>query len=173
MNLKRLKRNSTIDVMVGTGCQSRVIGVRHLTRLGLKKEDLKPATMGITAANNNCISVLGAVILLISGSLANGSTKETRQVVYVTPATDKFYLIRQACMELWNIPSTFTTIGEVGVTQEEDEAFGEALISSNPTSGISFTTDQPPRSAMRKMPPPKPTKHPFPGLEQNREKLAC
>ena len=89
------KHYTTSTFEADTGCQSCVISAKHLQRLGLEEEDLIPATMRIKAANNNSMPILGAAILLIKGRSANGDIKETRQVVYATEITNRFFLSRQ------------------------------------------------------------------------------
>ncbi|XP_066910175.1 uncharacterized protein [Clytia hemisphaerica] len=169
--------SSTFEAMADTGCQSCVISIKHLQRLGLGEEDLIPATMKIKAANNNSMPILGAAILLIKGRSANGDTKETRQVVYATEVTNRFFLSKQACVELGIISNDFPTIGEVGAIQEvEDEG---PTSSPDPTSEVSITSSRPPKSALtsncdcpkRELQPAKPTKLPFPATEENRSKL--
>ena len=177
LDKKKKYKSSTFEAMADTGCQSCVISVRHLQRLGLEEEDLIPATMRIKAANNSSMPILGAAILLIKGRSVNGDTKETRQVVYATEVTNKFFLSRQACVELGIISSTFPTIGEIGTIKEEEDE--EQTISPDSTSEVSITSSEAPKSALtsncdclkRELPPPKPTKLPFPATEENRSKI--
>ena len=69
--------------------------------------------MQMCASNNNKTIIFGAVILLISEKSHNGTHCKTRQIVYVTNKSDKFFLSRQACTELGIISVSFLTIGEV------------------------------------------------------------
>ena len=69
--------------------------------------------MKMTAANENRIQILGALILRISGHATNDNTLQTRQIVYFTDSSDKLYLSRQACVSLGMITAKFPTIGEV------------------------------------------------------------
>ena len=134
-------------------------------------------TLAVTAANNNCIPILGAA-LLIKGSSADGGTKEMRQVVYVTKRTDRFFLSRQACVELGIISSTFPTVGEVGAIQDDDEVSKDSILQL-PSSVSEVSPAKSSKSAFtsgcqcleRKMPPPKLSKLPFPATEENRSKL--
>ena len=57
----------TVPAIADTGCQSCLTGLKVINRLGLGKSDLKPVTMKMqTAANNEGIIILGAVLLRIS-----------------------------------------------------------------------------------------------------------
>lgn len=144
-----------VQAMADTGCQSCLISYKHIQRMGLNKKDLLPVTMKLSAANNHQIKVLGAVILRITGKTNDGTGRESRQVVYVTNESDKFFLSRGACIDLGIISNTFPSIGE---TQSE----------INATHQDDQTDCGCPK---RELPPPLPTELPFPATEENREKL--
>jgi len=58
------------------------------------------------AANSiNNIAILGAIILQLSGNTKKGSNLSTKQIVYVTDESDKFFLSRQVWMALGMISS--------------------------------------------------------------------
>ena len=68
--------------------------------------------MRMDTVNNNQITILGAVILNIAGQSQGGTQRKRKQIVYVTDELDKFYLSRQACIDLCMILPTFPTISE-------------------------------------------------------------
>jgi len=52
--------------------------------------------MKMHAANSiNNIAILGAIILQLNGNTKKGSNLSTKQIVYVTDESDKFFLSRQ------------------------------------------------------------------------------
>ena len=150
--LKIRTRPLSLSAMADTGCQSCLIGIRAINRLGLACENLIPVSMKMHAANNKDIRILGAAILRFSGRDKEQNRLETRQVVYVTDSSDKMFLSREACVALGMLSKTFPTIGETHHAH---------------TVGITTTCDCP----KRQLPPTPPTKLPFPATESNREKL--
>ena len=143
--------------MADTGCQSCLASMKVIERLGLRKHDLIPVTMQMHAANNDGIKILGAVIMRFIGKSKTGRTLESRQVVYVTSASDKLFLSRETCTTLGIITKDFPTIGEASHIGGD----------GNESRATVPTCDCP----RRERPPPKPTQLPFPATEANRERL--
>ena len=131
--LKIRTRPLSLSAMADTGCQSCLIGIGAVSRLGLARENLIPVSMKMHAANNKDIRILGAAILRFSGRDKDQNRLETRQVVYVTDSSDKMFLSREACVALGMLSKTFPTIGE---THQRDHAH---------TVGITTTCDCPKR----------------------------
>lgn len=147
--MKIRTRPLSLSAMADTGCQSCLIGIGAINRLGLARENLIPVSMKMHAANNKDIRILGAAILRFSGRDKDQNRLETRQVVYVTDSSDKMFLSREACVALGMLSKTFPTIGETHHAH---------------TIGISTTCDCP----KRQLPPPPPTKQPFPATESGK-----
>lgn len=141
-----------------TGCQSCLAASDLLPQLGLNKYNLIPVTMKMSAANNQGITIIGALPLRISGISPSGVKHTTRQLVYFTPSTKRMFLSKHACAALGLISTNFPTIGETLETSDKP--------SKPPTAAI--ITCQCPKRAM---PPPKPTALPYPPTADNREKL--
>ena len=159
---------AVIPAMADTGCQSCLASLKVIHRLGMKKGDLIPVTMKMHAANRRGITILGAAILRLSGKDMMGNVVETRQITYVTDSSDKLFISREACIALGMITENFPTIGEVASPQTETAATLEddqAPMSGG--SGLAVNCDCP----RRQLPPPLPTKPPFPVTEENRDKM--
>ena len=148
----------TYNALADTGCQSCLGGIELLAKMGLSKQNLLPVTMHMTAANNKGINIIGALPLCLSGKSPSGSTLSTRQIVYFTDSTHRFFLSKLACINLGIISKSFPTIGE---TLEASDAAPSA------ESAITRTCQCP----KRQMPPPRPNKLPYPPTVENREKL--
>ena len=118
------------------------------------------------AANNKGIKIIGALILRLSGTSRGGKTLETRQIVYITPDSDKLFLSREACSSLGIIPSTFPTIGEANLTPSTISA-----ATTEKTTPDTTAHQQTCNCPKRQLPPPKPTTLPFPATAENREHL--
>ena len=149
--------------MADTGCQSCLAGIIVLYRLGLTPSDLIPVTMRMHAADNKDINILGTTMLHITAKNANGRIFETRQMVYITDCSEKFFLSRGACVDLHIIPKDFPKIGETA-------HFCYAVLrneTGSPDSSPTNLCDCP----RRRKPPPPPRRLPFPATDDNRERL--
>ena len=102
-----------LPAMADTGCQSCLMGIQVVERMGLNADDLIPVTMTMRAANEGRISILGAMVVRFSGTDSWTLTHETRQIAYITNTSDRIFLSRAACIDLGMINETFPTIGEV------------------------------------------------------------
>ena len=145
-------RTIKLPAMADTGCQSCLVGFKAIQQLGLTKHDLLPANMKMHAANEKPINILGAVILRVSGTSPNNKVTETRQMTYVTNDSTNLFLSKTACIDLGMISCDFPTVGEV--------------------TNSAITADSPQCNCpKRELPPPIPTKLPFPAIPENRQRL--
>ena len=152
-------------VMADTGCQSCLIVIQVIQRMGLRHRDLIPVSMRMHAPNNKAIKILGAAVLRFSGTNKSGHHVETRQIVYVTGDSDKVYLSREACKALGLISATFPTIGEMDDTPSN--SIGEGVENGAIRDGTPTSCGCPKRAP----PPPLPQDLPVPPTAANREKL--
>ena len=136
--------------IVDTGCQSCLAGTSVLTRLGLNKSHLASTSLKMRAANQDPIGIEGAIVLRITAFTQSMKRKTTRQIVYISESTDKFFLSMEACKDLGIIPHSFPSI--------------ESPIMIDPEEN---SCQCPPRQN----PPPLPNTLPYPATEQYREKL--
>ena len=164
-NVNIKPKSAIVSCMADTGCQSCLSGMKTISRLGIGTNKLIPVTLKMHAANNKGIIILGAVILRISGKDNDGNILETRQLTYVTDSSDKFFLSREACIELGMISTTFPSVSEM----ERSPETVSAIKDNNTESDSSLTSDC--DCLRRETPPPLPTTMPFPATTANREKL--
>ena len=136
---------ATTEAMADTGCSTMVAGMSFIHSLGLWASDLLPVKADIRAANKSQIKIDGAVIVEIK--LNDESDKLTKQVVYITRATDRVFLNMEACIHLGIINPQFPNSGLI----------------------VSGLTDEVCDCPVRSEPPPLPTELPF--LEHEAEKL--
>ncbi|MEO0563056.1 MAG: hypothetical protein AAF125_13190, partial [Chloroflexota bacterium] len=162
---------STLSVpyraIADTGCQSCLAGEKLLKHLRLRTSHLIPVSMRMQAANDLRINILGALILRLSGQTDRGKTLTTRQIVYFTDNSDRFYLNKQACIALGLITPNFPTIGETN-SLTITSTISEKKSSTNSTES-SLTADC--KCPRRTAPPKVPTSLPFPATTENRAKL--
>ena len=161
--LKSKPKSAVLSSMADTGCQSCLGGVKLLSRIGHTTTDLIPVSMKMHAANEKGIHIIGAVILRFMGNSANGESRETRQITYITNNSDKLFLSREACIALGMISKTFPSIGEIKQV---------CSVTATLTAHINDADNGGECSCpLRQMPPNKPTRLPFPATEANRLKL--
>ena len=160
--LKMIKNKGMAD----TGCQSCLVSMSIVRRMGLNEKDLIPVSMQMQAANSNSIEILGAVILRLTGKSKSNEIYTTKQMVYVTKDSNKLFLSREACIALHMISDKFPTIGEVNQISK---------IESPPNKGESISIESaitcPCECPRRELPPKKPTTIPFAPTVENRENL--
>ena len=106
------KNKTAISALADTGCQSCLAGTNLLHKLNLTTSNLIPVKTKMRSANNEGINLLGAILLNLSGSDAQGRTFSSNQMTYITNCSDTFFLSRSACNNLGIISETFPTIGE-------------------------------------------------------------
>ncbi len=99
-----------IECIADTGCQSCLAGLGAMSQLGICKEHLLPVNMAMKAANNVNINIIGAVIVRLSEPQNRGTS--TKQIIYITDSTNKFFLSREACLALGIISKQFPIVGE-------------------------------------------------------------
>lgn len=94
-----------------TGAMSCLWGLLNFYRAGFKDSDLIPVKRTMVAANKEPINISGAILLRVSGKDNLGDTYTAAVMAYVSPDTTKFYLSREALIQLYVIPKNFPRIG--------------------------------------------------------------
>ena len=84
-----------VDAMADTGCQSCLVGLKIMQKFGLSSDSFIPVNMRMHSADDHNIPVLGAAVLRLSGVDQLGTKRVTRQIVYITGNTDKFFLLER------------------------------------------------------------------------------
>ena len=163
IQLKDSTKDVKVCAMADTGCQSCLVGLNVINQLGIHRDNLIPVKMRMHTANNNQITILGAVFLRLTGRDTSGLIFGTRQLVYVTDQADKLFLSQEACVQLGLISPSFLTIGEVF---KENNNVSYSVETRQADSA--HTTCECPK---QQLPPPKPTDIPFQPTDENRERL--
>ena len=102
---------SFVTVVSDTGAQSCLWSLHDFYRCGFKDSDLLPVKRTMRAANMEEIEIVGAVFVRLSGTDASGNTHTAPIMAYVSPSTQKFYLSREALVQLGVIPKNFPKVG--------------------------------------------------------------
>ena len=142
-----------ITAITDTGAQSCLWGLRDFHRCGFKKSDLLPVKRVLLAANKEKIKIEGAIFVRLSGEDNNGSTHTAPVMVYISPDTSRFYLSKNALVQLKIISDDFPRIGaalETSIIEHKQHSCG------CPT---------------RTLPPAKPKELPFPCIPENNNRM--
>ena len=159
-------QDSKVMAIADTGCQSCLIGLKVVQRLGFTRSDLLPVEHRMSAANRMAINIIGAVILRLKGTDSKQHI-QSKQICYVTPDTEKFFLSRETCIDLCIIPPSFPIVGEA-----PNMSYDSAASVSPPNSVEGTTNGQDEcKCPKRSLPPPIPTTVPFPPNDSNVNKL--
>ena len=106
-----------IEVVTDTGAQSCLWGLQKFFQSGFKKPDLIPVKHELFAANKEKIPVLGAILLKLSGYSPDGNPHSAGVMVYVRPSTNRFYVSRDALIQLNVISKDFPRLGAATSTE--------------------------------------------------------
>ena len=146
-------RPTKVTVVTDSGCQSSLLGLQTMHKLGLKKSCLVPVKGKMSAINGEGINILGAVFLRLEGTDAStGQAVQTAVMAHVTESTDRFYISRQAMRELGIIPHDFPKV----------QARSINAATSNTELGVA-----PCGCPRHQLPPERPDFLPFDPTEQN------
>ena len=89
------------EVVADSGAQVCIMGINRLHQMGLRKRDLIPVQRGVQAANEEDLTILGALFLTYTG-YDKGVPVKTSALTYVTSSVQKFYLSYE-CMRILGI----------------------------------------------------------------------
>ena len=91
---------SYVSVVTDTGAQSCLWSLADFYRCGFKDSDLIPVKRTMVAANQEEIEIAGAIFVRLSGKDSLGNVHTAAVMAYVSPSTTKFYLSREALVQL-------------------------------------------------------------------------
>ena len=156
----------TISALTDTGCQSCLAGINLLHKLGIKATDLIPVKTKMRSANNEGIRLLGAILLNLFASDAQGRMYSSNQMTYITDSTGTFFLSREACTDLGIISEKFPTIGEAVIQSVDSSAITSVESQSLTSNSVIAPCGCPKRTA-----PPPPPRPPVLLTDSNRLEL--
>ena len=80
-----------------SGAMSNLWSLEQYLGCGFKKEDLKPASLDITAANRNRMNIIGVFEAIIQGQSPDGETASSSSPIYVSDSVNDFFLSLRLC----------------------------------------------------------------------------
>ena len=102
---------SHIEVVTDTGAQSCLWSRDKFLQCSFHTSDLIPVKRTMRAANREKIQIDGEILIRLSGTDNVGRTHTAPVMAYVSPDTQKFYLSREALIQLGIISKDFPQIG--------------------------------------------------------------
>ena len=150
-----------IEVVADSGAQSCLWSRDEFLGCGLKMSDLCEVHHVMEAANAAPIRIDGAIILRLSARGKSGDLVEAAVIVYVSPDASRFYLSKEAMVQLGIINQNFPQVGAAF-----DKSSG-CSISPAPQFVKSEVCDCP----RREYPPERPAKLPFEANKENTPKM--
>jgi len=150
-----------IDVVADTGAQSCLWSRREFLRSGFNMADLIKVHHTMEAANAAPIEIDGAILLRLSGK--NDKSDEeihAAVMVYVSPDSKKFYLSKEAMVQLGIIHHDFP---QVGVAFPMHSECNEAELDSLAAASCGCE--------VRRPPPGRPTSLPFEANAKNVDRM--
>ena len=112
--------------LADTGAQICILGRSQVHELGVKVEDLEPASLGITIADGGRATNLGMLFLMISARTPDGGWRTTRQQCYVLDGAASLFLSYEALVELGSCPKGFPQVAAVNVIGDRLQARKES-----------------------------------------------
>ena len=196
LQLRHIKSNrvTTLSAIADTGAQSNLWSYNDFKAKGFTDKDLEPVTCRISAANNQCLNILGAFNAKFEGVAPDSTSIECSAVVFVSDSVSSFYLSCDSMRELFIINRSFPTIGDFRHSptsgavvdcvdmhsQCSNPPFARVLNSgcvskcdamlSSVSSG-KCVNDVPCSCPQRECVPTKPKSLPFPAIPENNEKM--
>ena len=166
-----------VNAIADSGAQSNIWGLNDFERCGFQRDQLCPAAVNVTAANNQQINIVGSLACILEG-MSPGEAVSCRSIVYISDAVDGFFLSYETMLDLSIIDGEFPQIGScrtpTSVTRDK-----ASVCSSSPASrrllnsGCSDPNDELPSCdcPQRAAVPDRPLSLPFQAVPENNEKM--
>ena len=193
LQIRHMKNNKSAHIIAvaDTGAQSNLWSFDDFINKGFSKDDLRPVTLRISAANNNFLNIIGGFEAKFQGISPDGKCISCSAVIYVSDSVSCFYLSYTTMKDLGIIDQKFPTIGncadgelnnkpccsnalrdrdEIPVFDDYQQAFVRALNSgcvSNRNCENASVCDCPVRERV----PSRPNTLPFAAIPENNAKM--
>ena len=104
-------RSVTKSSIMDSGAQMNVCPETFLSELNIQLDTIFPLQARIEGASSEPITLIGGIIVEISGESDSGQVISTLQLMYVSKAVKQVYLSLDACVSLQVVPQDFPKIG--------------------------------------------------------------
>ena len=162
-----------VDAVTDSGAQSDVWSLKQFLAHGFSKDDLRPVSLQLQAANKSKIRIEGAFLAILEGKDPDGAAVSCRTMIYVSSDVNRLFLSFESLLSLGILPPDFPTIGATR-HQRDDINHQPSPHSINAMVGrCSPGTEDVDKCScpIRKKPPLRPSHLPFPCTPSNNEKM--
>ena len=128
-------KNSTRSIrspsVMDTGAQMSVCPISTLTELGIRPDTILPLQSRIEGASSEPISLIGGILVEVTGYTSEGRTMSCLQMMYVSRAVKRVYMSKDACIKLQVVPENFPLVGSCPPETNQSESSLLSPINSN------------------------------------------
>ena len=160
---KAPEKRVRFSAMTDTGAQIVVASTKEMSSIGIRKTDLIPMANQVSTADDSRMGILGGMFVNISGHSVEGKKISTKCVCYIARGVKGLYISKSICKQLGILSQNFPLVGEF----IDDEKIGSVAEVSQGENEKKDECNCPKRT----LPPPAPTKLPFPPTKENVAKL--
>ncbi|KAF3858985.1 hypothetical protein F7725_021384 [Dissostichus mawsoni] len=96
-----------ISAVADTGAQSDLWSLEEFLACGFARDDLRPVSLSLSAANRSPIAIEGAFFARLSTTCSGGRVTSCRSMVYVSSSVRAMYLSYESLLNLSLLPVNF------------------------------------------------------------------
>ena len=186
----RVNVHAEVSAIADTGAQSDLWSLAEFLSCGFSRDDLRPVSLGLSAANRSPIVIEGAFFAKLTGRSRNGEVSSCRSMVYVSSSVQAMYLSYDSLLNLGALTNDFPGINNGNGPEDLTEAQIDALTdqtspdaatnlppvntvrSINEGCNAPSTCDATCSCPQREVSPPRPSELPFPcKTPENNERM--
>ena len=136
---KNSTRSTNTPSVMDTGAQMTVCPVSTLSDLGINPDTILPLQSKMEGASSEPISLLGGILVEITGSTPDGQHISCLQLMYVSRAVKRVYMSLDVCIKLQAVPQTFPLVGSCPSVPPDDHP--PSLSAMGPTPQLTKCTN--------------------------------
>ncbi|CAB4035906.1 Hypothetical predicted protein [Paramuricea clavata] len=174
-------RDTVVSAVADTGAQSDLWSLADFLACGFSRDELRPVSLSLSAANRSPISIEGAFFAKITSTPHNGNVMSCHSMVYVSSSVQAMYLSYETLLNLGLLANDFPSMDNVGTPSERtqiadsdaspDPASINAARSLNNGCNAPNTPHDPCSCPQREVAPPSPPVLPFPCTPENNDRM--
>ncbi|KAF3835770.1 hypothetical protein F7725_028328 [Dissostichus mawsoni] len=152
-----------ISTVADTGAQSDLWSLEEFLACGFARDDLRPVSLSLSAANHSPIAIEGAFFARLSTTCSGGRVTSCRSMVYVSSSVRAMYLSYESLLNLSLLPVNFPS-DDVAGGPKDRRSPDTADTPDQPLSGIAQRPADRPRDSAMGASPPAPADEASPDL---------
>ncbi|CAB4034007.1 Hypothetical predicted protein, partial [Paramuricea clavata] len=174
-------RDTVVSAVADTGAQSDLWSLDDFLACGFSRDELRPVSLSLSAANRSPISIEGAFFAKITTIPHSGNVMSCHSMVYVSSSVQAMYLSYETLLNLGLLANDFPSMDNAGTPSERtqiadsdaspDPASINAARSLNNGCNAPNTPHDPCSCPQREVAPPRPPVLPFPCTPENNDRM--